>query len=572
MPRPPRIAARAKPHSKKAIEARNLAAMGPGDSWSSRIIELLEGGCHPFQLGAVRDPSLRISILAGRGGGKTTAKRVRALRKMVTIPRARIAYAATSRPEAERLNWEPTKQLIEELGEMDNFEFSEARMRCTCKITGATYQFFGADDKREVNKLRGQPFDEFQVDETASHSRTLLELMLDQAVGPRLGERKGCIVLGGTPGSVLLGRFYDVTRPGSDLHRPYHLRDDPDYAGWVGWSSHAWSMPKVLSLPGAAELYPALALNWAAALEEKKRQGWSDDNPIWRREYLGEWAADNTTMMYAYSAFTSDGTFWNRWDPLEGQKLEGVQAIKAAIAKLPEGFSDWLFGYGQDLGARDPYALDVFAFSPSDEKRRFFHVFSFDRKHMYARLIAELLIGKEAVELALRGDIYKEVGGLFGVTDWPAAIVADLAGLGETLIDELANVYGIHIKPAQKAGKMGAIEVFNGDLADGRMFILADSPLESQLATLQWKPDDYGQPREDKAARNDHADAATYIRTEIGTMFSGVLRSHIAERDDGKKRTPRARTERPPPREISPPKPRGEFDALLWADEFTGLD
>lgn len=566
-----------KPHSRAKAQARDLLAVDPDLVWAERLGERMLADCHPFQADAVLDPSARISLCVGRGGGKTTVKRVRAIRKMTGIQRARIGYVATSRPEAERLNWEPLKELIDQLGEMDNFEFAEQKMKCTCKRTGSTYQFFGADDKREVEKQRGQPYDEFQVDEAASHDPVLLEWLLDRAVGPRLGERQGRIIVGGTPGHVLRGLFYDVTRQGSEMHRPYRSRHEPEYADWIGWSSHAWDMPEVLALPGAEQRYRALALNWAAALEEKRRKGWTDDNPIWLREYRGRWAADNTTTMYAYRAHDADGVPVNQWDPLDGRKLEGVQALTAAVAKLPAELDDWLYGYGQDLGSRDPYALNIAAYSPSDPQRRIFHVFSFGQRKMYARLIAELLIGEEAVAQALRGEVYTEVGGLFGVTGWPPAIVADLAGLGETLVDELSHVYGIRVKAAEKKGKFGAIEVVNGDLVDRRMYILKGSPLEEQLATLQWKPDEYGQPKEDRSARNDHADAWTYIRTEIGTMFSGAPAKPAAE--DGKQRTPQSQAAKPTPKADRdwnhlPARSRrgGEFDSLLVNDDFSGLE
>jgi hypothetical protein len=550
--------------------------MDPDQAWAKSITDRILADCHPFQLQAVQDPALRIALLVGRGGAKTTTMRARTTIKMVSIQRARMAYVATSRPEAERLNWEPLKELIDGLGEMDHFEFAEQKMRCVCKRTGATVQFFGADDKREINKLRGQPFNEFQVDEAASHDPTLLETMLVRAVGPRLGERNGCIVLGGTPGHVLHGLFYDVTRPGSEISRPYSERDAPEFADWIGWSFHAWDVPKILETPGAADKYKALSLNWAAALEEKKRQGWGDDNPIWLREYLGRWAADNTTTMYGYVPHGPDGQPFNQWDPLEGEKLEGVAALKAAIAKLPPERTDWLYGYGQDLGTRDPYALNVFAFSPTDPLRRLFHVYGFGERKMYARRIAELLIGTEAVAMAMRGETYDEVAGLFGVTGWPVAIVADLAGLGETLVDELSNVYGIRTKSAEKKGKLGAIEVFNGDLADGRMFILAGSELEKQLLTLQWKPDEYGNPREDRSARNDHADAATYIRTELGIMFAAALGKKEPPKplDDGRKRNPQSQTKKPESAAWGdgPTRSRrgGEWDGMI--DDFVMID
>lgn len=566
------MTARAKPHARKKAAARDLLAMSPDEAWAEDLSARMLADCHPYQRNAVLDPSLRVSLLVGRGGGKTTSKRVRAVHKISRIRRARVAYVATSRPEAERLNWEPLKELLDQLGEMDNFELVESKLICRCRRTGGEYQFFGADDKREINKLRGQPFNEFQVDECASHDTVLFENMLDRAIGPRLGERHGCIVLGGSPGHVLRGRFYDVTRDGSEMHRPFSRRFESDFADWIGWSSHAWSMLDILTLPDAERKYVALVLNWKAALLEKKRQGWSDDNPIWMREYLGKWAADNTTSMYAYRAH-KDGKPWNQWKPYGDRRLEGLQQIRAAIAELPKDMGEPMFGYGIDLGSKDPFALNVIAFAPTDPLRRFFHVFNFEKRRMYANEIAKLLIGDDAVATAMRGGVYTDLGGLFGVTGWPAAIVADLAGLGETLIDELANIYGIRIKPAEKKGKFGAIEVFNGDLVDGRMFILADTPLELQLAQLQWKPDEYGQPKEDKAAANHSADAATYIRTEIGMMFSGAV--------DEKKKPDVAQAK---PVRGKPPATRdtwndqparsrsgGEYDSLLSSGDFNEI-
>lgn len=583
-----------KPHGR--AESRRRAAIDPDQEWADQLYERMLGDCHPFQRDAVEDPALRISYLVGRGGGKTTAARVRALRKITSIRRAKVAYVATSRPEAERLNWEPLKQLIEDLGESDNFEFSESKMRCTCKRTGGTYQFFGADDKKEINKLRGQPFNELQIDEAASHDPKLLSWLVLQAVGPRLGERHGCILILGTPGNLLYGLFYDVTRPvaGDDaIHRPYRRRDD--YPGWIGWSSHAWNAPEVLALPDAETKYPALYLNWQDALRTKARERWGDDNPIWLREYMGQWARDDTTSMYAYRAHDAAGAPLNQWDPL-GTELAWVRedgyrwgeaeaadwpkllaaacaALRAAIAKLPAEFTDYLFGYGQDLGARDPYALDIFALSPSDPLRRRWHVFSFGRRKMYARLMADLLIGEAAAAAAARGETYK-AGGLFEITDWSVAIVADLAGLGEVIIDEMQNVYGIKMRAAEKKGKHGAIETVNGGFADRQVFIIKGSPLEAQLATLQWQPDEYGQPREDKAARNDHADAATYILPELSALFAAPPAKDKPKAD--------ARAPAPPPRAKSPPtgvddpyggrQPRGEFDSLLAEGSWTGLD
>jgi hypothetical protein len=576
----------AKPHSRKKAEARDLAALDPDAAWADTLFEKMLAACHPFQRDAVMDPGKRVSMLAGRGGGKTTALRVRAKRKTTTRKRARVAYVATSRPEAERLNWEPLKQLLDQLGEMDNFEFHESKMICTCRRTGGTYQFFGADDKREVNKLRGQPFDEFQVDEAASFDTTLMENMIDQAVGPRLGERGGCIVLAGTPGFILYGTFYDATHDGSEFHRPYSQRNKAEWKGFKGWSSHAWDLFDVVELKDAKKKYPAMQLNYNEALETKARKKWGDDNPVWLREYRRRWARDNTTTMYNYRAKLDDGSTWNQWDPLgwsaahwaeyaamefDQQRLKANEMMRTAISKLPEDFTDYLFGFGMDLGSRDPHSVNVLAFSPSDPQRRKWHVCTFDRRGMYARLIAELLIGPEATEMARQGKVYlrEHWGGLIGASDWPTAAVADLAALGEAVIKELAD-YGIKFEAAEKKDKLSNIEVTNGDFHDGMLFILAGSELEKQVSTLQWKPDENGIPKEDKAARNDHADSLIYIRRKIGNMFAAPPPKKESKEAPEERKKAKAPPPKPAPDPYLDRKPKGEFDSLL-ADSFDGL-
>lgn len=576
MPRKKTGAPRATPHSKKKSAARDRIAveLTEDEAWAASIRERLLADCHAYQRDAVLDPARRVSILVGRGGGKTTTMRARALIKITSIKRARVLFAATSGPEAERLTWEPTKQLIDELGLRDEFTYNETKLRITCKRTGGTYQLTGLENKKEVNKWRGQPFDEVQVDETASHDPQLLELFIQRAVGPRLGERKGCIVLGGTPGHILSGLFYDATRPGSEVHRPYADRDLEQYRGWIRWSSHAWNMVQVMALPG--ETPPALLGNWEEALIEKAAQGWSEQNPVWMREYLGLWASDTALAMYHYLARHEDGSLCNMWQPLGARKdLVGVAALRAAIAALPDEFDDYLFGYGHDMGTKDPYACNVVAFSPSDNRRRFWHVFSFELRGMYAKLISELLIGEEATRLAMAGKVYTELGGLFGETGWPVAQVADLAGLGESVLDELANVYGIRMEAADKTDKYSAIELVNGDLVDERAFIIEGSRLEAQMLTLQWKPNEFGELKEDKAQANHSTDAWTYIRRKIGAYFTGAPDAPMKAAADaaaGARERPTSSrpkdpsTKKPPPRVTAAPSSSPSADPRVWSD------
>lgn len=631
---------RAKPHARTKAAKRERAAkpMSLDEQWAAGICRDLRDSLHPKQRDAYDDPARRVSFLVGRGGGKTSALICRALRKMVTKKKALVAFVASSRPWAKRLIWLPLKNLIDRLHLTDEFEFLDGELTCTCKRTGSRYMLFGADDEKEVDKLRGVGYDEVQIDEAAALALELLEYLISEAVGPRMGERDGCIVLSGTPGHILRGRFHDVTRPGitnkdgSPKHRPYRERNNPDFAGWIGWSSHHWNMLDVVGLVGediseetrqelgvardavlegrldeahailrdangisdfARARWPALVKNWEDALLEKKEQGWTDQNPKWKREYLAIWAANDTLNMYDYRARRegADASLLNRWEPTGETPLEGLALLEAAIAalkKLRPEITDWLFAYGIDLGWRDPFALTILAFSPSDPRRCFYHVYSFERRKMRPSTIAALLLGEEEAKRVAAGDYPDKYGGLFGRTGWPVAIVADLAGNGESVTDELAATYGVTIKPAEKKDKYSAIELVNGDLVDERMWIIGGSPLEKQLEDLQWKPDEYGVLKEDKAVPNHSADSLVYIRREIGSMFAGVT-NQDDEASEGRREAHAAKPKREKAvRETKSPRlhdtwgegptssvrrdpsgtPTGEYDSLICESHF----
>lgn len=507
-----------RPHAKKKAEARVLSLE---ELWALDVRQRVTDDCHPWQLGAVEDPSLLISILVGRGGGKTTSLRARALIKLTSIRRGRLVYIATTRTQAEELMWEPLKASIEFYGLSDEFTFNESKLRVTCKRTGATYRLVGADNKKEIEKLRGQPFDEVQIDEAASFPPELLDALLDRIVGPRIGERNGVIVLAGTPGHILRGPFYDATRigataeDGTAIHRPYADRDLPEWAEFDGWSSHAWSLEDVVKLPEAAERFIALVNLWAKALRTKKRKGWSDTNPIWLREYLGRWAADDTTHVFAYRphlVLEVDGKevsqSWNQWDPARAGALQ--------LAVLPKAGGPWHAVIAMDKGFHDEFAVNAYVFSPTDPDKNVFHVFAFEQTKMHARPLAELLLGDAR-------DHLKPAGLIGALGGWPDGMIADA---DDAFLLELANVYGLKVVKAKKERdyKAGAIELTNGDLVDGRIKVLKGSPLEKQLQSLQWKENAFGLRQEDKSQANHSTDTLIYGRRLIADLFeAGVV-------------------------------------------------
>lgn len=496
-------------------------------AWAERIIESIIASCHPWQRDALLDLSRWITLLVGRGGGKTTTMMLRAICTAVSVAKAKIVYCAASRPMAEELVWEPLKEALERLGLVPGRDvlYHEGKLRCTILRTGATIRLVGIDDTGEINKLRGQPWDLVLGDEASIYPIKLLETFVHKVIEPRLGDRFGTIILGGTPAHQLEGIFYDASRPSGELHRPYADRDNDEYKDWIGWSSHYWTNKDIFELPDSQRLYPRLHNLWLDALLKKRKNGWSDRNPTWLREYLGIWSSDETEQVYQFVPHDENGKEWNVWSPHGKEKLTGLLGLAAAIKALPgpvdaEGKRvpnvsyDWQYAMWMDEGYRDPFAIAVLAFAPDDPERRILEVFEFEKRQCRTRQVAELVLGPQ-----LNAD---DPDGIYGEIGWP--VVAGIDS-NERLQTDLANDYSIRLTRNERKqdSKHAIIETVNGALIDGRLKAIAGGLLATQMSQLQWVEDKHGFLRENKKQANHLTDCTAYAVTGISDAYGAGM-------------------------------------------------
>lgn len=359
---------------------------------------------------------------------------------------------------------------------------------------GSRGRLAGAETVADIERIRGAAAeaDIAIVDECKSFAPELLNELIRDVLEPGLMTRDGILVLGGTPGSIPVGTFYEATdsRARNDAGTvtciPVGEDDGPAYANLSEedranlWRLHTWTIQDNTAAPR----------QWARALGNKKRQGWPDDHPTWRREYLGEWVTDATDLVYSWAAYKNKEEYVT-WRP---------QKTASNPSGLPQESGPWRFVLGIDLGYVDESALVLAAYSETLKELR--HVYDFKQPGMTV------------------DDFFDEVFAVIERFGRPDAIVADTAGGGSKMLVETLNQrYGLGIEPAKKAEKQDHIELVNSDFGAGRIKIIPGSDLAHELSGLQWDLSREskmvlartGRLREDPSCPNHLCDALLYL-------------------------------------------------------------
>ncbi len=436
-------------------------------------LERLRGRLFAQQRDFIDDPFQFKTLLTPRRSGKSYVGGVSLIDCAVSKPGSKSIYITLTRGTAKRIMWGTLKKLN------DEFELGIVWNNTDLMGTlpnGSTIQLAGSETTADIDKFRGVAFDLVIIDECKSFPTSLIGELVEEVITPCLADRMGSLVMMGTPGSILMGKFYEATcfeashvkvmSDGSKyiISRLYRDRDKPEIQGVpFQWSSHRWTLQDNVAVPHL----------WSAAQANKTRNGWSDENPIWRREWLGEWLPDDGGRVYrGYLPERND------YEPLQETDNEWG---------LPSGH-EWKFICGVDLGYDDDFALQVAAYS--DSCTEFYQVFEFNEPRMNIAEIARKI---------------REVEAQFGEFE---TIVGDRGSLGKQIFATLDEVYGVHILASDKQEKRDHIELLNSEMLESACFVKKGSVLSTQMMFVQW--DETGK-KEDKGHPNHATDAFLYL-------------------------------------------------------------
>lgn len=467
-------------------------------------------GANPVQQSLIDDDARYVGGVCPRRSGKTFAVTSKVLHFAEKNPGSRILIISLTLKSTVENYWSGSPGgLWAQSAKYDLGLKFNTSSHTWVHTNGSRGLLAGAETKADIEHLRGAAAeaDIVVIDECKSFAPAHLLDLIENVVEPGLMTRNGQLIMIGTPGSLPLGPFYEATclkaRTGDQENpkatcvrwqeRAKLLEDiaegrevNPIYRGIdveALYSLHHWTIEDNVAVPG----------QWKRALWIKARRGWTDDNPTWRREYLGEWVDDAADLVYSYAQARARAV-------AGGPSVNWVPNPAFGITGLDPSQGPWHLLLGLDLGFVDDSAMVLVAWSEQLKELR--HVLDFKRPGLDSQAFTEIVLA-----------IVDQYG-------LPEMIVADFGGSGAKMLTETLNQrFGLGIQPAEKRFKNDHIELLNGDFLAGRIKIIANTDLENELNALQWDLSNNakhilartGRLREDPSCANHLCDALLYI-------------------------------------------------------------
>jgi hypothetical protein len=454
-------------------------------------------GANPVQRDLILDDSYYIGAVCPRRSGKTFAVTSKVLYFGEKYPGSRILVISLTLKSTVENYWSgsPGGLFAQNALYGLNLKFNTTQ-HTWVHPNGSRGLLAGAETKADIERLRGAAAeaDIVIIDECKSFAPDHLNDLIENVVEPGLMTRDGQLVMIGTPGSIPLGPFYQAT---SLLSVTDGDNPTPTCIMWNDKENPGPSYSK-LSKEDISELYSlhhwtiadnlAAPHQWKRALTIKRKRGWGDDHPVWRREYLGEWVGNDSDLVYAYASNRAADPAKVTWRP-----------SPHSPTGLPDGLGPWHLVLGLDLGYVDDSAMVLVAYSETLRELR--HVYDYKAPGLDAEAFASQVLG------ICQG---------FGQIEM---VVADTAGGGSKMIIEMLNQrLGLAIQPAKKSEKTDHIELLNGDFNSGRVKLIPGSDLEREICGLQWDLSQNskvilartGRLREDPKCPNHLCDALLY--------------------------------------------------------------
>lgn len=364
---------------------------------------------------AVLDGSRRIGIRTPRRAGKTVAIFLKALACALTVPHARIVYLALTLEQAAD-NFIPVVEEFNRKYRLGLTVRGSKQVGYEVRVNDSIILVRSGETLRRLEKFRGQKYHMFIIDEGKSFVASILREAIDDIIWPSLDDYKGQLVLAGTPGHILAGPFYEATSGDAS-----------------GYSVHTWTRLDNTHVPHLHQV----------ALETKELNRWSDDNPTWRREYLGEWCPADAFQVFPF------------FDPEQHvRELENNWSVRIGLRLNPSHTDSGFAVIGTHRRQSHILAAEAFQWKRLDE---------------LGKLLTDLNEKHRPTVFELSSESFKD-----------------------TMAVKLRQQTRLPIRLWDKKSfdLNDTVEIINTDLAEGILTFPQASPLMEEWGTLSWDEED----------------------------------------------------------------------------------
>jgi len=426
------------------------------------------------QLEFILSPSRFIAAVCSRRAGKTTVCAIKAFQELISKPGSIGIYLALTDRSVEDIFMPAVLPLV-------------SKYKIKCKVNrdevvfenGSKLLICGANHPHKIETFRGIKLLFCIIDEAASFSEKILHYLIDEIIGPALSDLQGQLMLIGTPAAHCQGMFYDVStgKEGSDV--------------WLVKRWTAFDNPFMVSnFNKDAELFC-------------KRKKCDKTHPKFRREYLGEWCADDEALM--------------------------IKPFATSKPEIPFNKDGWRCVIGVDFGFNDETAFSIIAWQHNLPKAWILESF-----------------GITQASVSTIGLVLKRLKETYN----PISIVGDPAGASKIMMAEFSEKYHIHMNVAQKTNKAHYIEILNDALMNCDLVLHPTQTihLQEEMRKVVWNED---RTRELEGMKCDQLDATIYAYREARAYLEKIVVKKIKTSEDTAKDWMRMQAERDEERNIA---------------------
>lgn len=395
--------------------------------------------------------------LCTRRAGKSMAAGLGLFKAALENPGCTCVYIALSRESAYKIMIKDIMEKINnEHGLRATFKLGQ---RIECKLpNGSVIYFVGCDaSPKELDKLRGQKYKLAIIDECASYTQDLRELVY-AVLRPATMDEKGSIWMIGTPGSLISVSRKRTDSVWGNVGAAEHLDKPLFYSASEGfegdWSIHRWN----------TTANPFQVDNYNELVDEMKKANPNVvDTPFFKNEYLGQWFIDTDQLVFKYNPDVN------------------------TVSELPPGVN-YIYLMGIDFGYTDASAFVVGAYSQYDNRLYIVHASK-----------------KEGMNVSDVEYKIRELMEIYPISKW----IVD--GAAKQVVEELRMRTQLPFIAAEKQDKAGFIAIMNNDLLLGNIKLLPNTrDLRDEWGAIIWA--DRMDRNDIHAGCPDHcADAARYV-------------------------------------------------------------